>query len=520
MSQVKPEMNRGLFLIGVLMLCITFLSSTPGRALAAPKGKVTTATSGASDMTGGDVHTVTGASAKTLISMLHGKLVTKDSDGRLQPDLAKSWSVGPNWSFIKFILDDRAKFHDGTSVTAEDVKFSFERISRPEMKHAFGGEMRRKIDRVEIVDKNTIVIHNKSPYSAFFDRASEYIGIVPKKYVDKVGDAGYSKNPIGSGPFKFVKYNQDVFFEVEAFTGHHRKVPYIKTVRYTNVQEDATRIAQIKTGEVDMAKLPYGTFWEVEQDPNIRIIFSKMTYLATLAYYDLAFPDEPSPFHDIRVRKAASLAINREVIARKVMHNLLTPWGDMLASYHPGYDPSIKPDPYDIEKAKALLNDAGYPNGFDTELHSHPATKIEAQALVASLKKAGIRAKLNVPEGAMWSRMVREKKVRGLGRHPGPWWVGRAHPASAWNSHFSSKSVWSFFTLPEIDEGLAALEKLTDEKEIAAKAREISKFYRENMVRSPLWAQNVPFGVRKRVKYWAQVPGWVFMVNFEHLRLE
>jgi len=345
MSKMK-KMSRPL-VIGVMILGIGLFLTLPGTAQAAPRGKVTIATSGDAGMRGGDPHTCTGARGLTIISLLHEKLVMKDSKGLLQPALAKKWEVGPNWSYIKFYLDDRAKFHDGTPVTAEDVKYSFDRARRPELKFNFGGELRRKLDRVEIVDKHTVIVHNKSAFPALFDRCAEYIGIVPKHYVEKVGDAGFAKNPIGAGPFRFVDYKQDVFYKVEAFTDHYRKVPNVKTVVYTNVQEDMTRISQLKTGEVDIVKLPYATFWQVAKDPNIRIQFSKFAYLATLAFYDLPFPKEPSPFHDIRVRKATSLAINRELICKKVMHGLDTPWGDMLAPYHAGYDPGIKPPPYD-----------------------------------------------------------------------------------------------------------------------------------------------------------------------------
>jgi peptide/nickel transport system substrate-binding protein len=237
-----------------------------------------------------------------------------------------------------------------------------------------------------------------------------------------------------------------------------------------------------------------------------------------LAYYDLPFPEEKSPFLDIRVRKAASLAINRKMICEKVLRGLNIPWGDILAPYNLGYDPSLKPEPYDPEKARALLKEAGYPDGFDTQLVSGPATKLEAQAMAANLTKVGIRAKLNVPEAGIWSRMVRERKVRGLGRHPGPWWAARSHPASAW-SHLDSKYPWCFYNTPKIDKDLAELETLTDKDAIAAKARAMSKEYRESYIRAPLWSCNVPFGLRKRVKYWKQTPGLIHGVNFEYLEL-
>ena len=520
MFRTETKRSRRILIIGILVFCIGFLFTTPGAAMAAPKGKISTASSAHSGLTGGDVHTGTGAGCTTIISLIHEGLVMKKSDGKIHPCLAKSWDIGPNWSYIKFYLDDRAKFHDGTPVTAEDVKYSFARAARKELKFVFGGELRRKVDRVEVVDKHTVIVHNKAPYPALFDRAAKYIGIVPKHYVEKVGDAAYAKNTIGAGPFRFVKYKQDIFYEVEAVRDHYRQVPYVKTVRYTNVQEETTRMAQIKTGEVDIAKLPYATFWELKGDPDIRIVFSKYTYLPTLAYYDLAFPKKSSPFHDIRVRQAASIAINREMICKKVMHGLTIPWGDMLAPYHPGFDPSVKPPPYDPETAKALLKEAGYPNGFETDLTGDIPVKTEMQAMVHNLKKVGIRIKLSVPEAGILSRLRSEKKLSGLGRHPGPWWAGRWHPASAWSSHFSSKSPWTFFTMPEIDEGLDALAKLTDEKEIAAKAREISKFYREKMIRAPLWVQTVPYGVRKKIKYWEQVPGWVYIAGLEFLKLE
>ncbi|MFC1886086.1 ABC transporter substrate-binding protein, partial [Thermodesulfobacteriota bacterium] len=416
-------------------------------------------------------------------------------------------------------LNENARFTDGKPVTAEDVKFTLERgASRP--RYVWGSELKRNVGKIEVVDKHTIIVHSKSVYPALIDRCAGYFGILPKHYVEKVGDEVFAKKPIGSGPFKLIKYKQNIFTEVEANTDHYRKVPNIKNLRYFNVQEPQTRCAMLKTGEVDIALLPTTTFWEVAQDPDIRIVMSKYDYLATMCFYDLRFPQEKSPFHDIRVRKAASLAIDRKTICEKVLHGLYYPWGDILAPYNYGYDPNIKPPAYDPEKAMALLKEAGYPKGFETTITGSPSSRLEVQSMAANLAKVGIRAKFNTPEAGTWSNMVREKKFRGVARDSGPWWVARSHPTTALYSYVKSDSVWCFVGTPEVDKRMTAMEKISDKEELTAAAKAFSKYYRDLYLRVPLWVVNTPFGVRSRIKYWEQTPGWVYAVNFEQIILK
>ncbi len=193
---------------------------------------------------------------------------------------------------------------------------------------------------------------------------------------------------------------------------------------------------------------------------------SKYTYLRTLAFYDLAFPEEKSPFLDLRVRQAAAYAIDYKGITQNVMHGTGEPYGDILPPYATGYDPSIKPWPYDPEKAKALLKEAGYPNGFDTMITSDEPVKDETVAIAASLAKVGIRAKVNIPEHGIWTREIHEKKLRGLGSHPGPWWSGYSHPGLALDSHLGETSPWVFYNKPEIAKDVSKLLLMTDEKKM------------------------------------------------------
>jgi len=177
-----------------------------------------------------------------------------------------------------------------------------------------------------------------------------------------VGDAEFAKHPIGAGPFKWTDYQQDVYVNVEAVEDHYRRVPQVKTLNCKFLTEGSTIIAMFKSGEADVVQIPFWNYPEVRNDPKLRTIWSKFTFGPSLIFYDLAFPSEPSPFHDVRVRRAASYAINRKAICEKVLHGAAEPWGDIFAPYQPGCDPNLKPTPYDPEKAKALLREAGYAN--------------------------------------------------------------------------------------------------------------------------------------------------------------
>jgi peptide/nickel transport system substrate-binding protein len=260
----------------------------------------------------------------------------------------------------------------------------------------------------------------------------------------------------------------------------------------------------------------------VKNNLELKIIWSKFTFAPTLLFCDLAFPNESSPFHDARVRRAASYAINRKVICEKVLHGAAEPWGDIFAPYEPGYNPDLKPDPYDPEKAKALLKEAGYPNGFDTTFtYGFPIIdKIQIQAVAADLARVGIRAKLVELEAGTFMGNWREKKFRGLTSGSTAYWGGISHPGVALESFVSSGSYWTYFTTPQIDEAWKKLSALTDEKAIVVQARELSRIWHKSEIRSILWAIHRPFGISPKVKSYKAVPGVVQVTGLEFLELK
>jgi len=503
----------------MFVVLIAFLVAIPNAANAQQKGKIVVVARSSFVMKGADCHTHRGSSGTSVVSLLHDGLAHKGNDSKIYPAVAKSWEIDPNWKYMKFFLDERATFSNGEPVTAEDVKFSIERAMRKELRFVWGGEARRCIDRVEVLDKHTVIMYLKMPYVSFLERTAQTLGIVPKAYVEKVGDGGFAKNPIGAGPFKLVDMKQDRYVKVVARKNHYRKTPSVKEVELKYVQETSTRLAILQAGEADIVMVPYAHIDLIRKNPNLKLTWSKYGNMRTLLFFAMAFPDKKSPWHDIRVRKAAAYAIDTKLIASKIYKGGAQADGNIVAPYHPGYDTNLKPHPYDPEKAKKLLAEAGYPDGFDTKIHNTVLYKMDAQAVQASLAKVGIRAKLDLPEHGMWRKMLGGKKLSPIGCHPTPWWAARIHPATALQSTFDPKSAYTYTPDKDLTDAWLKLTTMIDEKEIAAQVGVLTKLYHEKMLRINLWAQHTPYGLSKRIKFWEQPPGRVYPVNMEYVTL-
>jgi peptide/nickel transport system substrate-binding protein len=467
-----------------------------------------------------DPHTMIGAGAQTINCLIFDSLLTKDEQGREIPAMAESWKVAPDWSYIDFILRRGIKFHNGDPFTAKDVKFSIERAMREDLMFVVGAELRRHIDLVEVRGDYQVRVRLKQPYPAIFDRLYTYLMMVPKNYIEKVGDAGFAAKPIGAGPFKLIEFKQDEFIKVKAVRDHYRKTPYVDEVFFVIAEEPTTRLAKLKTGEVDMIMLNPQHLPDVLRDSKLKVIWSKYTYLVTIVFHDLARPNEPSPWHDERVRKAASLAIDRAAICKGVINNAAEPWGSFLAPYHLGYEPSRKPDPYNPQKAKELLAAAGYPNGFKTTFAVGSARKWLMEPVAAQLNEVGIKAEFLPLEHGVWEKKHTLGELRGIGYGPGPWWAARIHPAVALETHTVGSWAPVGRTMPDVVAAWKKLNLAVGNEAIARASREYEELLLKKLFRLPLWAMHGPYAVNQRVESYEPVPGLSFPIRFEYIKLK
>jgi peptide/nickel transport system substrate-binding protein len=203
---------------------------------------------------------------------LHDALVKPMPGNIMTPSLAESWTLSPDQRTYEFKLRQGVKFHNGDPFTAEDVKFSFQRAKSSRV-------LKEKVRDVEIVDSHRIRFHLHEPFPDFMafygTLATASSWIVPKKYVEKVGDDGFKKQPVGLGPYKFVSNTPGIEIVMEANESYWRKMPSVKRLVFKSVPEATTRAAMLKKGEVDVAYLlDAPTALELKRDPNLKLAFS------------------------------------------------------------------------------------------------------------------------------------------------------------------------------------------------------------------------------------------------------
>jgi peptide/nickel transport system substrate-binding protein len=237
--------------------------------------------------------------------------------------------------------------------------------------------------------------------------------IVPKNYTEKVGKEGFNQHPVGLGPYKFVSQQPGVELVMEAFDGYWGEKPSVKSLVFKSVPEATTRLAMLKRGEVDVAYLLDASLAEaVKADPKLHVAFSGGIGTYYLDFFDMW--DPKSPWHDERVRKAASLALDRKAISDAETLGASQPTGTVvLKSFE--FAVPIEPDPYDPTQAKKLLAEAGYPNGFDAgDLYPWPPYFSTGEAIASYLGAIGIRTRIRTMERAAFYAALPTKKLHGV----------------------------------------------------------------------------------------------------------
>jgi peptide/nickel transport system substrate-binding protein len=343
---------------------------------------------------------------------LHDALVKPLPGDDMAPCLAESWAESEDGLTYDFTLRRGLTFHNGAPFTAEDAKFSFQRY-----RGAAARLLHAKVKAVEVVEAHRLrfVLHEPWPdFLTFYATlATGAAWVVPKGYLEQVGDDGFKRHPIGLGPYRFVRQEPGVELVLEANEGYWRKRPSVKRLIFKGIPERPTRLAMLKTGEADIAYLMIGDEASaVKADPKLRlasVIPPAVWYLEFTEQWD-----PQSPWHDRRVRLAANLAIDKQAIneAERLGMSRLT--GSIIPRSLDFALP-LEPYPYDPAMAKRLLAEAGYPQGFDGgELYPAPPFFTKGEAIANYLAAIGIRTRIRTMERAAFMSEWREKKLRGI----------------------------------------------------------------------------------------------------------
>ncbi len=505
---------RGLFATGlVLILC----SMTLAPAVAAPDGQMAWAVHVSLAPTWFDPAETSGIITPFMVLYaMHDALVKPMPGNPSAPQLAISWSLSPDGLVYDFVLRKDVKFHNGDTVTAEDVKFSFERY-----RGASARPLKESVAAFETPDPSRVRIRLKRAWPDFLTFYLSSTGaawIVPKKYVEKVGDEGFKKAPVGAGPYRFVSYTPGVELVLEAFEHYWRKTPSVKRIVLRSIPDESTRLAALKRGEVDIGYAIRGELAEdLRRTPGLTL--KPVVGLATHWVYFTEQWDPKSPWHDRRVRLAANHAIDRQAInqADALGHARLV-WSIVPSSFEFFWQPPAYA--YDPARSKQLLADAGYPNGFDAgDYFCDAAITSIGEPVVNYLNAAGIRVKLRPIERAAFFKGFSEKKYRGL-IHGASGAFGNA--STRIEAFIAGGGTYAYGSYPDIDGLFRDQATELDPRRRAATLERIQQLIHDKAVVAPIYlnAAMMGFGPRVAESGLGLIGGYLWSAPYEDLRLK
>ena len=425
---------------------------------------------------------------------IHDALVKPMPAGDNTPSLAESWTVSKDGLTYEFVLRRGVKFHNGELITAEDVKFSFDRY-----KGAAAKLLKDNVREVQIVDPGRVRFVLKEPWPDFMTfygtSATGAAWIVPKKYVEKVGDDGFKKAPIGAGPYRVVSYTPGVDLTMEAFEGYWRKVPSVKRLVFRSMADETTRAAALKSGDVDIVYLLSGPLAEeVKRTPGLKLAAALPP---GVVFLDLPEQWDPkSPWHDRRVRLAASHALDRKALNQAETLGLSRPTGALVPRVL-DFAKVYEPHAYDPTLAKKLLTEAGYPNGFDAgDLTPFPPFFSLAEAVGNYLQAVGIRTRMRTMERASFLTAWREHKIKGVIMGLG---APAGNAATRIEVYVTKGGIYSSGEVPEIEKLYQRQARELDRKKREGLLHQIQQIVHDRVMYVPIYELAFLWGIGPRV---------------------
>ena len=448
---------------------------------------------------------------------LHDAVVKPMPGNPMAPCLAESFSASEDGLSYEFVLREKAKFHNGEPVTAEDVKFSFERY-----RGASHGLIKDQVAAIETPDPRHVRFKLKEPWPdflTFYATASGAGWIVPKNYVEKVGDEGFKKAPVGAGPYKFVSFTPGLELVFEAFDQYWRKTPSVKRLVFKVIPDETTRLAALKQGEIDIL---YSIRGELAEELRATPGLTLKPVIPQGPWW-LYFPDQwdpKSPWHDQRVRRAASLAIDRKALNEAITLGYSKITGSIIPyTFEYFWQP---PEPvYDPARAKQLLAEAGYPGGFDAGEHYVDSSYSNfGEAVLDNLLAVGIRAKLRPLERAAFFEGYSNRKFRSGIIQAASAAFGNA--ATRLAAFLVKGGPYAYGNDTEIDALYQQQADVLDRKKREAILAEIQRLVSERTIFAPLLQLAFINGVGPRVgeSGFGLIPGFAYTGPFEDITIK
>ena len=455
----------------------------------------------------------------------------------LVPGLATRWKVSEDKKSVRFFLRQGVQFHDGWGeLTSEDVKYTLE-MALSNIPGATGSTIGKSIapliDRVETAGPYEVVVHFKDAPNAefaphwFSSAKGAELPITSKKHVEEVGWKEALVNPIFSGPYKYVEHADGEYLKLEALESHWRVVPEYKYLVFKEVPEEMTRLAMFKRGDVDIAVVTAETAGQLAESKSTSIVTVPGAQHLSLALWGQWLPtvetyDPELPWLDRKVRQAMNLAINREEIAEYIFSGYASPAG--ISQPLPWAD-EFEPYPYDPDRARELLEEAGYAGGFEVEfwVYSYAGLAPEMpeviQAVAGYWDAIGLDTKITPMHIiAVYGNLI-QRKLSGIAGV-----TSASTPFEPWGqeiarNYYSKESRWPVYESYELDELVENYLAAPSAEEKVRVARQMTQLMYDEYVDVPLMARNTVYAKNDdKVGEWITIKGNHRVLNYEYIR--
>lgn len=444
-----------------------------------------------------------------VIRNMYDGILARDDQMLVWPELAESFEQIDDVTY-EAKLRQGVLFHDGTEMTAEDVKFSFDRLTK---EGAMGGETSPRqsllgpLEETSVVDEYMVRFKLANAWPVF-PRMLPFQEMVSKAFVEKVGTEGLATQVNGTGPFKLVDWRQGDSIIMERFDDYYGGADGIEPVGPARVDrvifkiipESASRVAALLAGEVDLInELPVHAMARVENNPDTKVLKT----LGTRSFFILLNTTK-APFDDVRVRKAANHAIDKQLIIDRILNGLAVPINGILSPQSFGFNPDLPAYDHDPEKAKQLLAEAGHPDGIDVVLDAETEFKDLAEAMAASMASSGIRVQVQVWERNALRAHWDPKKPKERDMYFSSWGSGALDPAGIFQPVLRSdaRGNRSGYSNAEVDRLLDGANAEADQEVRSQMYRDAQVIVNDEAPLVFLWLPQDIYGANARLQGW------------------
>jgi peptide/nickel transport system substrate-binding protein len=457
---------------------------------------------------------------ESVLLNIYDAMVARTDDMKLVDEIAESM-IQIDATTWEAKLRKGIRFHDGSELTAEDVKFTYDRLTKTNAMDGKTSPRQSLVGPLEdtiVVDSHTVRFKLKSPWPIF--RAYlPFNQIVSKSFVEKVKTDGMATQTNGTGPFKLVEWRRGDSLIMERFPGYYGGAAglapvgpaRVDRVIFRIVPEPASRVAALLAGEVDLIdELPHHAIKQLEANPRTQVLKTN----GTRSFF-IDFNNKKPPFNDVRVRQAANHAVNRQLIIDRLLSGLAVPLATLISPDSYGYNAALKPYAFDVAKAKALLAEAGHPNGVDVTLDVTNAFKEQAEVVAQMLGQAGFRAKVQLWEATALSAMWKDPETHDRQMNFRSWGDGALDPVGIFNPVLKTKDRGNFsgYSNAEVDRLLTAADTEIDVEKRSKLYQDAQAIIHREAPLLYLWLPQDVYGASRRLKDWQPSPRGVIKLH-------